>query len=1690
MKKTISLLSFLALAFSLSLNAQSDGFKNSADESAKSSSTAKSNFINNQNYLSKNSLKDYGNYFGDSLKGFDEVSVKATILSKGLYGTELAGYFEILKRRFINEKYKIGEYTVTTESSGSQNVNTSKPSGKTIGGGNNFVNVAPCVNEGFESTAVGVYNTGNAVTGWSITSMNTNGCANGPWASGSSEFAIVSTPVLGFPGAGTIPTSPLGGNRVAKLNDNTPSTKKTKLTTTFPVTTANTLFQFAFAGYYENGGHTCATCDQPGFYVRVLDCNNQVLTCATLNLSANCPGVNATFTVTGGNYWTNWQVKYIDLTPYVGSCITVEVWSQDCSFSGHYGTTLFDASCGGQLIGTGLSGVGGNIAGPVSFCPGSGLAQISAPLGYASYTWNAPSGAPPISPSQINSPNITIANPIPNSVYTVNLTSPSGCAFTATNAITISSIQLVGVGTTTTCLQGASGSATIQANGSAAGYNYTWTSLPSNSVVGSASVATGLGPGVYSVNVTGLGSALCGNDATTVTITVGPPTIVEVTKPFCGNQAFLATSGGSNFKWWNGNTSPPTALAGTLFTASSQTVANPQNGQIYWLSYLSNQGCQDSVKFLLVSIPPGNATVGNISLICPGGNNGVATVSMTPAASSPFSIYSYSVYNTTTATPMYNATLFPTSATVFTIGGLQAGNYTAKTFDGSCQYTVSFNVNALVYNYNLTPATATLCPGNQIAAGATFASPPSPGQYSYTWSPSTWLAGGNVNLQNTIISPTVPIGTSQTVIYTVTVVPSAAYCPITKTLAITANYPAAPVFTPIPQLCNTSSQYAILVSPTGGTFSSVGLSPTLAPVHASSGILNPNAAAIGVNSVTYSITQGPCLASSSTNYTITQFFGSTLTNSVAPLCVTNAPVNLMSIVQSTLNGSWGSSMVPLAISNNSFNPAGLPTNNYVISYTTASPSNPTVCPSVSSLTVQVTHTVVPSIFPVNPFCTNASPFTMTFTPTGGIWSNPAISAAGVVTPSSAIPSNSIANYVVNIGPCVNTNSIILNIATYNSAALSGSISEVCATTANPINLMSIASGSTFGTWGGQAVSSNSFVPSAFLSSGNYTLTYTRVSNPDIGICTSTSNIVVSVLNPTIPVITQVGPYCSKGAAVQLSVSPATGVWVNSSYLTASGVIIPSLCAIGNNAVQYVIGTNTCNSKSTKYISVEAFASAATTGKVNDLCNNNSPVNLQPITQTNLGVWSGPGISGTSFNPASVGAGSFVLTYNTSSYPSGLCPDQSTLAVNVFSLAAPVITTVKRMCNSAPPLKLSVSPVGGLFGSLNSNAMSINGVFNPALGVIGDNIVNYSITSGPCVAYGQTTIILEKFISADLVRYPKAVYCQTIDKPINMNEFVANPGGDWTGPGIIAGSTMFNPDLAPVGINHEFTYQTYSFPTKTLCPHSSKLNISVSDIPTVTVVSSKQDGCAPWPISLNVLGTNKGTATWLFGDGSEPVQDYAVSHVYASAGSYTATLSYVNALGCPAKPLSINPFFKVTGSPSPDFSIPEEVLISNPQVQVTNLTENVNSNKYEWRVEGTSGVNNEINPILPFAKIGRYNITLMAESPDGCKAQITKPIEVRNDFNIFIPSSFSPNFDGLNDLFIPVFTPYGLDNKSFEMEIFDRWGHSLFRSKDVTKGWDGMMKGEPLKEEVYLYKIKFKDMDGNLYNKMGHVSLLR
>lgn len=93
--------------------------------------------------------------------------------------------------------------------------------------------------------------------------------------------------------------------------------------------------------------------------------------------------------------------------------------------------------------------------------------------------------------------------------------------------------------------------------------------------------------------------------------------------------------------------------------------------------------------------------------------------------------------------------------------------------------------------------------------------------------------------------------------------------------------------------------------------------------------------------------------------------------------------------------------------------------------------------------------------------------------------------------------------------------------------------------------------------------------------------------------------------------------------------------------------------------------------------------------------------------------------------------------------------------------------------------------------------------------------------------------------------------------------------------------------------------------------------------------------------------------------------------------------------------------------------------------------------------------------------------------------------------IYVPNTFTPNNDGLNDVFIPV----GKNIGAMHLIVFDRWGEILFESDDPSMGWDGTFRGSYVKNDIYVWKLayRFTDKDGNMglpEERMGHIQVLR
>jgi gliding motility-associated-like protein len=94
-----------------------------------------------------------------------------------------------------------------------------------------------------------------------------------------------------------------------------------------------------------------------------------------------------------------------------------------------------------------------------------------------------------------------------------------------------------------------------------------------------------------------------------------------------------------------------------------------------------------------------------------------------------------------------------------------------------------------------------------------------------------------------------------------------------------------------------------------------------------------------------------------------------------------------------------------------------------------------------------------------------------------------------------------------------------------------------------------------------------------------------------------------------------------------------------------------------------------------------------------------------------------------------------------------------------------------------------------------------------------------------------------------------------------------------------------------------------------------------------------------------------------------------------------------------------------------------------------------------------------------------------------------------EYHYYVPNAFTPNGDGINDVFFPIGNVIELS--SYELQIFDRWGQLLFESRDPGIGWDGNASGQAMPDGVYVYRAYVVDaIEGARNELFGHVTLIR
>lgn len=421
------------------------------------------------------------------------------------------------------------------------------------------------------------------------------------------------------------------------------------------------------------------------------------------------------------------------------------------------------------------------------------------------------------------------------------------------------------------------------------------------------------------------------------------------------------------------------------------------------------------------------------------------------------------------------------------------------------------------------------------------------------------------------------------------------------------------------------------------------------------------------------------------------------------------------------------------------------------------------------------------------------------------------------------------------------------------------------------------------------------------------------------------------------------------------------------------------------------------------------------------------------------------------------------------------------------------------CSSIDSIAITVNPTPVTTVTLNDTiceGLSINldahGADNyswtPSIGL--NSITDSSIVASPLVTttYTVTGIGLSCSTTATVTVFvkPAPIINAGVDSLICYGNSIVLSGSGavsyaWSGG--VVNNVPFFPTAS----------QTYTVvgTAANQCKDSDQVVVSITPLPIIDLVPSITSGCVPQAVDFQNNTTGASVYNWDFGDGTS--SNYTnPSHSYISNGCYDITLTASTLNGCTAT-TTYPSMLCIELTPAASF-FPNPIQITTDHPVSTMVNTSQDAIAYSWDFgDGTGGIT-DIMPehTFPGNDITSYSVQLVAYGLTGCTDTARVNVQVFEDIVYFVPNSFTPDNDGYNQTFKPVFTS-GFDPYDYSLFIYNRWGQIVFESHDASIGWEGTYGegNEIAMDGTYVWTIEFKVTQTSVRKKIeGHVNLLR
>jgi gliding motility-associated-like protein len=179
---------------------------------------------------------------------------------------------------------------------------------------------------------------------------------------------------------------------------------------------------------------------------------------------------------------------------------------------------------------------------------------------------------------------------------------------------------------------------------------------------------------------------------------------------------------------------------------------------------------------------------------------------------------------------------------------------------------------------------------------------------------------------------------------------------------------------------------------------------------------------------------------------------------------------------------------------------------------------------------------------------------------------------------------------------------------------------------------------------------------------------------------------------------------------------------------------------------------------------------------------------------------------------------------------------------------------------------------------------------------------------------------------------------------------------------------------------------------------------------------------------------------------------------------------------------VSNLINITVNPIPTVSLSEDVTIQ--EGESTNLTATTNAGlTYLWTPSDALSCSDCLTPTASPIETTVYTFNV-TDPATNCSSNDSLKVTVIRNYDIWVPTAFSPNSDGNNDFFFV----RGNNVKEFTIKLFDRWGTIVFETSNLAEGWNGEYQNRLINTGTLVYVLTYTLNDGTSESQKGNITV--